>query len=125
MTITARIIERDTIPRYQAPLNTVIPMIGSIWYDPKKQYALELSDGVVKFKEQIAKGKVSTRFQGHNVTLVIEQKPNAKGMYDFKLTAEKNLTTPRQEVKIEPVSQRDSLGANSDLAKNANKSKEA
>jgi len=98
---------------------------SAIWYDPKKVYHLDVTDGVMKFHEPIVKGKASLRFQGHNITITIDQKPNAKGMHEFRIVTEKNLTIPKQEVKIEPVSQRDSLGANSDPAKNAKNTKEA
>lgn len=133
MSLSAKIIERDTIPRYNASLNTLIPTIGAIWYDPKKAYTLKVSDGVLELKEPITKGRAEVRFQGHAISLAINKDPNAKGMYDFKIVTvkiakdkpENNLTPGKEPGRIIPVSQRDSLGANSDLAKNANKSKEA
>lgn len=129
--INAKIIERDTIPRYSATLNTVLPSVGAIWYDPSMKYTLRLSTGVRAGDraEEIKKGKANVIWQGYEVKVEIDQKKNAKGMHEFKITcakAEKQLTSLSDKATIGTVSQqRDSLGANSDLAKNANKSKEA
>jgi len=86
--IRVRIIERNTIPRYQGSLSQ-FPINDHFWYDPSKSYTLEVSNGSVAGKKtRDLEAKTEIVFEGHVINFELKEK-NAKGLYNFSITHKK------------------------------------
>jgi hypothetical protein len=133
------IIREGTRQRYQGVFG-VIPSVGSFWYNPKGDFTIELTDGV---RERNSTRKLEKAmeyfFHGDLIKFKLNDKPNAKGMYEFKAELiskqkQKDLTESNNRASIEEIpphpiesesTGNDSLGENtSPTSKRSQKTKE-